>query len=100
TGGGLVRYNRHNSQSVHFMYQAADKNGLGNNNVLAISQDQSGNIWIGSENESLSHNSVHSIARDAFGGMWVGTFAGGVNYFTNNTGKFTHFKHTSDSSSL
>ena len=84
--------------------------------VYVITQDNRGNIWMGSKGEglfrleplatgparryritgyrhddadpySLSHDNVYSVHEDPGGRIWVGTFNGGLNYITEENGK-------------
>ncbi len=97
---GLVKVDRHSSAP----------NTLADNNVRAISKDQSGNVWVGtfrgltiynpqnntfqnyyhqlSQPFTLSQNSVRCIFKDRQNGMWLGTYYGGVNYYHQNHIKF------------
>jgi two-component system, sensor histidine kinase ChiS len=87
--------------------------GLSNNIVWSILEDQSGKIWLGTEgggvhvfngeslpdgkagftrysiNEGLSNNTVFSIIEDKNGNIWLGTEGGGVSVFNGES--FTHF---------
>ena len=92
---GVVVYNLNTTRSI--LYQNELK--IPNNVVLAINGDQSGKIWIGTENgglsiydpaknrfyqylnnpsnpESISFNTVTSIFIDSSGTVWLATFAG------------------------
>ncbi|MEM8962218.1 MAG: EAL domain-containing protein [Acidobacteriota bacterium] len=83
--------------------------GLAQNSIFAIHQDDSGFVWLGSQNGlhrydgrelvvhrptafvpgSLQHGFVQALAGRAAGGMWVGTFAG-LDRFDPATGEFIH----------
>lgn len=69
---GLFRIDRRNGQYEQFT-AGTDVNGLNNNNVTAIAEDGTGNLWLG-------------------------TLGGGVNVFNFKTHSFTHFNNTSVSS--
>jgi len=73
--------------------------GLANNTVLSITQDQSGNLWMGTNGggvskydgesfttyttqQGLANNYVFSITQDQSGNIWLGTNGGGVNIIT------------------
>jgi ligand-binding sensor domain-containing protein/class 3 adenylate cyclase len=83
-----------------------EKEGLSNNTVFSILQDQSGNMWFGTdgggvskydgnlfthftEKEGLPNNQVFSILEDQSGNLWFGTYGGGVTKYDGNS--FTHF---------
>jgi signal transduction histidine kinase/DNA-binding response OmpR family regulator/ligand-binding sensor domain-containing protein len=84
--------------------------------VYVITQDNKGNIWMGSKGRglfrlhptdgvstccyditgfrhddadtfSLSHDNVYSVHQDPGGRIWVGTFNGGLNYISEENGK-------------
>lgn len=86
---------------------------LVNNQVRTISQDDKGNIWIGTYDGitvvepslrdyyhllhkeqvpwSLKHSSVYAIYKDNQGGMWVGTYYGGLSYFNPDTENYAFY---------
>jgi signal transduction histidine kinase/DNA-binding response OmpR family regulator len=83
-----------------------ENDGLSNNFVISILEDQSGNIWLGTQgggvslfngesfthygvNEGVSNNTVWSIAEDKNGNIWLGTEGGGVSVFNGES--FTHY---------
>lgn len=104
--------------TLHAMAQAPDmrfkrltvEDGLSNNNVLALVQDQRGYIWIGTndglnkydgygfttyrhdarDSTTLSNNAVHAVLLDEKGRLWAGT-AGGLNLYHSSTGTFTEY---------
>jgi PAS domain S-box-containing protein len=97
TRGGLSRF-----QNGKFTTYTK-KDGLSNDNVLAIHEDGEGNFWVGtgggglnrlkngkftvySTKQGLSNNVVLSLREDAEGSLWVGTEGGGLNRFRD--GKF------------
>jgi class 3 adenylate cyclase/ligand-binding sensor domain-containing protein len=80
--------------------------GLANNNVWAITEDRSGNIWFGTQGggvsrydgnsfvsftteQGLANNNVYSIAEDKNRNYWFGTDGGGVSYYDGKS--FTKF---------
>lgn len=95
-------------------YQAAPNNpeSVSNNTVMAIYEDHTGMLWIGTRDglnkfnrktqtfsdyhhdsnnpNSLSNNIIYSIYEDQSGSLWVGT-AGGLNKFDRTAQTFTHF---------
>ncbi|WP_214227755.1 hybrid sensor histidine kinase/response regulator transcription factor [Pedobacter sp. B4-66] len=91
--------------------------------VTGIIQDNSDNIWIGTDHgginlidkknfsiryilnnendsKSLSQNSISSIYYDDLGMVWIGTFRKGINFYHPNIIKFNLIKHSSDPNSL
>ena len=87
--------------------------GLSNNVIWTIKEDQSGNIWFGTwggglnkyngnilsdkqasfthftQNQGLSNDVILSIMEDNSGNLWFGTWGGGVCKYNRNS--FTHF---------
>ena len=80
--------------------------GMNASYVYSILEDQSGNMWFGTngggvskydgesfrhftEKEGLSNNSVWSILEDQSGNLWFGTLGGGVSKYDGES--FTHF---------
>ncbi len=112
-----------NSFSV-FTFDPMDPRSLSNNDVLALLEDRSGILWVGtyagglnklspkalafrlyrhvSENPaSLSGNEVSSISVDTDNILWVGTRNNGLNKVDRKNGKVTVFKHDpNDESSI
>ena len=90
----------------------AGEDGLSQNSVLAILQDQRGFMWFGTEGglnkydgyqfivykhdpddpSTLSDDFVSSIYEDRDGDLWVGT-RNGLNRFDRATGTFTRYQH-------
>ena len=82
------------------------KEGLSNNYICSILEDNRGNLWFGTkgrgvsmyngetfakytDKDGLSNNSVNSILEDSQGFLWFGTWGGGVSKYNGET--FTHF---------
>ncbi len=80
--------------------------GLKDNMIGSMLQDQAGNLWFGTynagvskydgkffthftEKEGLSNNNVYSMLEDQSGNLWFGTFGGGVTKYDGRS--FTHF---------
>ncbi len=86
-----------NSQPLKFAHLSS-KNGLPQNSVLAIFQDQMGFIWMGTDDglarydgyqfqvyrhqsnqkNSLNNNVIRSIISDPLNNLWIGTEGGGI----------------------
>lgn len=96
------------------------EHGLSHPHVTSIIQDQSGFIWIGTQDglnrydgyefvvyrhdpgdsTSLADSEIRGLAVDEFGNLWVGTRAG-LNRLNRGAGTFTRFQHDpADDSSL
>jgi ligand-binding sensor domain-containing protein/two-component sensor histidine kinase len=87
-------------------------NGLPNNNITALVQDNYGFIWVGTssglcrydgynfvlytniigDTNSISSNGISSLCVDKNGFMWV-TTSNGLNRYNFATQKFTHYRH-------
>lgn len=100
----------------HYMSDASDKHALSSNFVSCILRDNSGVLWIGteqgglckaieekgkrmkfipfSEDNGLSNNVVKSLLCDKMGNLWIATNIG-LNIYRKNSGSF-HVYRTSD----
>jgi signal transduction histidine kinase/ligand-binding sensor domain-containing protein len=90
--------------------------GLSQNNVTAIAQDNYGFIWFGTldglnkydgstfkvlkhipcDSSSLSSSTISALLVDQSGNLWVGTMAAGLNKVDLQTGKITSYQHDPD----
>ncbi|QHT71704.1 hypothetical protein GXP67_36085 [Rhodocytophaga rosea] len=89
------------------------KQGLSNNTVLCIRQDQEGFIWMGTRDglnkydgytftiykpdpldpkNTLGHNWVNNILEDRQGRLWVTTHGGGLHRMDKRSGKLTSYR--------
>jgi signal transduction histidine kinase/streptogramin lyase len=120
-GGGLNRITARDDKGSpslfsHCLNNPDDSSSLSNNDVTSISEDRSGNLWIGTMNglnkfdreskkfthwvnqpgdpHSLSNNSVLSIFEDSAGNLWIGTRRG-LNKFDYKDMTFSHWTHDS-----
>ncbi len=103
--GGLNKWDRAKNEFVYFMNDPQDPGSISHNTVLALGQDGSGQIWVGSSGRelnvlqngrftrykndpknprSLSDFEILSVYCDRSGTSWVGTAGGGVSKFTEN----------------
>jgi signal transduction histidine kinase/ligand-binding sensor domain-containing protein len=123
-GGGLNRLvlsevegsERENERWRHYANDPSDPNSLSHNAITAISEDQSGALWVGTggggvnrldqENErfihyqndpddqrSLSSDDVSAIYQDRDGVLWIGTRDAGINWFNPETETFVHYQN-------
>ena len=97
-----------------------DKEGLSNNQVNSILQDNDGFIWIGTSDglnrfdgyrvrsfyqtpgvkNSLVYNGISNLACDHKNGLWIST-SEGISYYNKQTGQFYNFRHNpADSTSI
>lgn len=103
------------SQTTSFIYYGVEQ-GLSQSQVQGITQDDNGNLWIGtlsgltkyngrefktySRKDSLAEDWITAVFKDKKGNIWLGHWAGGVSMFNNRTQKienlnleeFTRFK--------
>lgn len=114
TKHGVYKLDRETNFSVLYRHDPRNPRSLGGDNIYAIHEDRSGNLWCGaaggglsrydsdrddfvvyrhdSENPiSLSGNQVSAIAEDSSGGLWISTFDGGLNRLDTATGGFSHY---------
>lgn len=112
-GGGVYRYD--GTTFTHF----TEENGLSSNQVFAITEDNNGVLWLGTQNglcryerktfthvpipfrdtagvwldkvyPVLSPNAVHSLITDRKGNLWIGTGGAGAYHYDGKN--FTSFQ--------
>lgn len=103
--------------SLRFEHITID-DGLTQNAGLALLQDSTGYLWIGSQDglnrydgygitqfkhdpdnpNSLGFNNIVSLYEDKNGYLWVGTWGGGLDRFDSKTSTFTHYAPNSEDS--
>ncbi len=112
--GGLYRLDRMDSELVHCKLQPDDSEAPAIGMVREIFQDQSGDIWMGTDAGlhkwiddvtgftdyvhdrtnplSLSENRVNALFQDRGGVLWVGTYDG-LNKWNPMIGNFGHYQN-------
>jgi len=111
---GIISHNNL-AQSITFDHLTVE-NGLSNNIVNTVIQDQIGFMWFATEDglnrydgydfkifrhdpensNSISDNSIWALCEDRQGNIWVGTKAGILDKYNSNTEIFTHWEIKSD----
>jgi len=112
TADGLIRYDGYEFKV--FKHNPDDETSISNNFIIAIHEDKSGMLWIGTEGgglnqydkatgrftrythrskdpNSLSNNIVTAVLEDKSGNLWIGTYGGGLNQFDRNSQQFLRF---------
>ncbi|TGV01849.1 hybrid sensor histidine kinase/response regulator transcription factor [Flavivirga rizhaonensis] len=103
----IASYDNHKTEKIkHFTNRWGDTGSLSNDNVLSLTKDSSGIVWIGTngggvniykpnkknfkhfrrnENKgSLCRNKIRSIFEDSEGNLWIGTDGGeSLNYLSS-----------------
>jgi PAS domain S-box-containing protein len=92
------------------------EDGLSQNTVFALLQDQQGFLWIATQDgldrydgytftvfkndpqnaNSLSLSSVISLYEDRQGMLWIGTWGSGLNRYDPHSGQFTRYQNSPD----
>ena len=103
------------SENIKFRHLTSD-DGLSQNFVSCILQDQKGFMWFGTKDglnrydgysfvvyqhdpfdtTSISDNFITSLFEDSRGYLWVGTLNGGLNLFERETETFHHIRYSSN----
>ncbi|HEX7569633.1 MAG TPA: two-component regulator propeller domain-containing protein, partial [Verrucomicrobiae bacterium] len=112
-GGGLDRFDEHSGRFKHYRHNPSDTNSLASDNVFAIHEDRSGNLWVGHDDgisrldrateqfanyrpdpsdPTSTRNSVKTIYQDRSGALWSGTTMGMLSRFDNQTNTFANYK--------
>lgn len=99
-------------EGIRFHHYTQD-DGLVQNTVQAITQDEQGFIWLGTEDGlhrfdgyemrvyqsrpgdpgGLQADGVQSLLSDSDGNLWIGTYGGGVSRLSTDDARFIHFRH-------
>ncbi|MCP4151607.1 MAG: histidine kinase, partial [bacterium] len=118
TKDGLNRYDGYTFKV--YKHDPQDPDSLSGNFVMALHEDHSGVLWVGTVGGglnkylretgtfkhyrhdatnpySLSHRNVWAICEDRSGILWVATLGGGLNKFDRKSEGFTRFQHSNTS---
>ena len=96
----------------HIVNNPGTANSLCSNDVRVVTEDQSGNLWIGTReglnkysistgniesyasggfSGDMKHSSIFALYLDKEGGLWVGTYYGGVSVFFPESRIFKYY---------
>ena len=96
----------------HIVNNPGTANSLCSNDVRVVTEDQSGNLWIGTReglnkysistgniesyasggfSGDMKHSSIFALYLDKEGGLWVGTYYGGVSVFSPESRIFKYY---------
>ncbi|MEK9137355.1 MAG: two-component regulator propeller domain-containing protein [Bacteroidota bacterium] len=112
---GVRRLDPRTGQALPFRNVPGTQNGLADLRILAVAEDDKGNIWLGlfagldkydpatnsvthyrsdpSNPHTLSSDRVYSIIKDRTGTLWIGTWHGGINRYAPNKQKFLLYQN-------
>jgi len=114
SNNGLIKYipgkNGDSDKFLHYKHDDNNLNSISSNGVRTLVDDNSGNLWIGTdggglnkfnlENESftvytmedgLPNNTIWGILIDEKGNLWISTDNGGLSRFNPVTEKFSNY---------
>jgi signal transduction histidine kinase/ligand-binding sensor domain-containing protein/DNA-binding NarL/FixJ family response regulator len=97
-------------------WRLTTEDGLSNNQVFGVVQDQDGFMWFGTASglnrydgagtkvyrhdpnnpNSLGHNGIWFLMLDQNGGLWIATKGGGLNYYNREKDNFTRYQYDPD----
>jgi signal transduction histidine kinase/DNA-binding response OmpR family regulator/ligand-binding sensor domain-containing protein len=106
-----------------YQHNSKDSNSPISDAVYAINMDETGKLWVGTENggvsildvknnrftnfehddidkNSIDGNTIYSICKDRLNNMWLGAFSGGINLLKRSTKSFSYYRHSSSNNSL
>jgi len=117
TGNGLNQFDPRTGKAKHFSHDPSEPNSLSADNIMTLSEDEDGGLWIGTWsngldhmdlsqagsfthfshdpffNDSLSGDEVWSLLRDHSGILWIGTSHSGINKLPQNGGQFSLYRN-------
>jgi ligand-binding sensor domain-containing protein/two-component sensor histidine kinase len=117
-GGGLNLFSEENNSFTHFYNDPLSENSLGDNDVLSLTVDKSGLLWVGSHlgkgisiisrkilkfnhlkkalmgGKGLNDNVIWCFYEDNSGLIWIGTYRGGLNAYDRKNKSFTFYKNS------
>ncbi len=99
-----------------YLHVPNDISSISHNEIYAISEDNAGNLWIGTNGgglnlldkdrksftcythdpldiRSLSYNEIRSLFKDRSGTMWIGTYGSGIDKVTRGAGEIILYKY-------
>lgn len=117
TDGGGINLLSLTDRSITSLQQiAGDKASLPDNSIIKLYKDTEGNLWAGSVREGifiikknhiqtfkdatlntpygLSDKTITSLHEEENGEVWIGTDGGGINHYSPQTNRFTHYPTT------
>lgn len=104
-GGGLNIFNQNTNSFSVFKKNSYKEASLTDNNILSITKDKSGVVWIGTEtngvckvdskikrfnilrantSNGILNNNIMSLIEDKLGRVWIGTRGGGISIIDKN----------------
>jgi len=111
-GGGLDAFDPATETFTHYTANRDDPESLSHNVIKALFEDQSGTLWVGTDNglnrfdrethtfthyranpdnpRSLSNDRIKAIQQDRTGALWIGT-GSGLNRLNRTNDTFTHY---------
>ncbi|MBD0260751.1 MAG: hybrid sensor histidine kinase/response regulator, partial [Cytophagales bacterium] len=109
TEGGLDALNLSTGTFQHFRHDPKNPNSLSEDTVFSITEDATGNLWVGTFNQGLNrldrqkgtfrryrvqdglpNNTIFSVLEDTYRNIWVSTNRG-ISQFNPRTGRFRNF---------
>ena len=98
--GGLSKFDQSSDTWKTYRYDSDDNTSISNDEILAITEDSEGRLWVGTENglnvynyetekfvrfrvnksdsTALQAEAILSIVEDTHGQIWIGTWEGGI----------------------
>ena len=115
-GGGINLFPLNGGEIKNIQQKTGDDSSLPDNSILTFYKDKEGNLWAGSIREGifvikknpirsfkgtapntpfgLSDKTVISLYEENNGEVWIGTDGGGMNRYSPDTDRFTHYPNT------